>query len=175
MTSLKIFSITHNKLETIPKNLFRYNLKLESVWFEDNRIKIIDEGMFDHLPDLNYVDLTYNFCVSEFYYARRFDAMRNDLKQNCSGSQEVLTNAVAATVFKIVKPVLENLQMQNSDLQRQLDTKSEEIRDLKAKAQRTAQETNQKIKMLENIYYALSKQIDAVNKTSHGQVVILDL
>lgn len=138
MTNLETFSMTHNKLETIPKNLFKNNLKLESVWFDNNRIKAIDENMFDHIPSLTYVDFDNNVCVNKFYYARNFDAMRNDLKQNCNRIQEALTNAVAATVIEIIKPVLENLEKQNLDFQKQLDQKSEEIRDLKANAEKVA-------------------------------------
>lgn len=98
--------------------------------------------------------------------------MKNALKRNCGGIQETLTNAVAATVFKSIQPLFENLEKQNTDLQNQLDNKAEEVRDLKANAEKMTQETNQKIKLLEKNYFVLDKWIDAVNNTVHGQVVI---
>lgn len=175
MVSLKIFSITHNKLETIPKNLFRNNLKLESVWFEDNRLTAIDGHMFDHLSSLNYVDLSHNVCLDKFYYANSFVTMRNDCKQNCSGIPEAFTNVVAVEVIKIVQPILQNLEKKNLDLQKQLDKKSEEIRHLKENVHKMAHETNQNIKLLENIIFLMNERLDSVNRTAHVQTVIFEI
>lgn len=84
VVNLKKMPLNHNKLERIPKDLFKFNSKLELLWLNDNKIKSLRANMFDHILSLKFVNFQHNLCANDFYYADRFDAMRNDLKQNCA-------------------------------------------------------------------------------------------
>lgn len=81
--NLKFVSFTGDKLTSVPNNLFGNNLKLEKIWFNLNNINSIDANMFDHLPNLQKIDFQGNSCVDKVYTENEFNAMKNNLKENC--------------------------------------------------------------------------------------------
>jgi len=51
-TELKEFNLESNDLEVIEKDLFMYNKKLKEVWFDDNKLKHIDNMALEPLNQL---------------------------------------------------------------------------------------------------------------------------
>lgn len=59
-------SFFYNKIEVIEEGLFDFNPLLEFVWFEKNEIKIINLNVFKNLKRLTTLDLRNNLCISDF-------------------------------------------------------------------------------------------------------------
>lgn len=146
MDNLKKISLEHNKVERIPRNLFKNNLKLEQFWFFDNKIKFIDANMFNQLSKLQNIDLRANLCTEVDYYAKDFKAMRTDLEQHCTGSSNQT-----------------NLEIDFSEMQRKLETVTRENLEMSIK-----------LKLLENDCEALKKRVDAFNETLSSVAVVFD-
>lgn len=133
--SLTDIYMTDNKLEKLPKNLFKNNLKCTEIWFSNNKIKFIDANMFDHLKKLTNADLWNNLCTQGDYYANRLIEMRNDLKRYCSENAmlEALESSMAA-VNKSLQSAIENSELQMANLQEKLHSQLIEIDELKDNA-----------------------------------------
>lgn len=53
-----------NPIEILEEGLFDFNLHLEVIWFENNKIRSIGQTTFDKLNVLRDLDLSENKCVS---------------------------------------------------------------------------------------------------------------
>ena len=63
MRKVEEISLSYNKIEFLPRNLFRNYLKLVKIDFSKNPIKIIDVD-FTELPELKYLYLDGSLCVN---------------------------------------------------------------------------------------------------------------
>lgn len=63
LTNLLGLDLWENKIQTIPKDLFKFNTKLAHISFTDNKLTFIDPNVFDNLDGLVslFLDKTSNF------------------------------------------------------------------------------------------------------------------
>jgi Leucine-rich repeat (LRR) protein len=86
---LMIISLTDNKLESIPENLFKTNKNLENVWLDYNNLKEISSTTFGFSQKLDYVDLENNECVNSFYWlSSAREKLIKDLTTKCLPTNE---------------------------------------------------------------------------------------
>jgi len=64
-SSLSIFDLEGNELEVIEEGLFEFNPSLQYVSFARNKILHIDENVFKKLSSLSYLNLVSNVCVND--------------------------------------------------------------------------------------------------------------
>lgn len=62
MTNLKNLNLDKNDIEKLDDNLFKFNPKIEKLWFEHNKIKVIGMTAMSNLRALNDLDLSSNLC-----------------------------------------------------------------------------------------------------------------
>lgn len=64
LRELRLVYLSDNLLEYLEKDLFIYNRHLECVYFDNNRIKFVAAGIFDHLT-LQTIHFNDNPCASQ--------------------------------------------------------------------------------------------------------------
>lgn len=62
---LKHLDLFENRIEYLERDLFKWNLHLEVVWFSSNRIKVIHETAFDGPENIKKLYLGGNICIRE--------------------------------------------------------------------------------------------------------------
>lgn len=62
---LLVLDLSWNQIEYLERNLFAMNENLKMIIFHNNKIKKIDQKVFDDLSSLAYLDLTNNICINE--------------------------------------------------------------------------------------------------------------
>lgn len=61
---LIVFRATENKISGVLKRkIFAHNTKLEEIWLQENEITSIENGAFNHLKELDVLDLGANFLT----------------------------------------------------------------------------------------------------------------
>jgi Leucine-rich repeat (LRR) protein len=83
LPELRNISFADNKLKTVNKNIFNKNRKIEYVWLESNNIESLDQFMFDSIKNLKFVDLRWNACIHESFFADRFMQMWAKIRNQC--------------------------------------------------------------------------------------------
>lgn len=63
-TDLRYLDLFENKIEYLEADLFKYNRRLEVIWLSNNKIKFIDDNIFQGLG-ITSLYLAYNDCVSK--------------------------------------------------------------------------------------------------------------
>ncbi|XP_070507881.1 uncharacterized protein [Chironomus tepperi] len=63
-TDLRYLDLFENKIEFLEADLFKYNRRLEVIWLSNNKIKFIDDNVFQGLG-ITSLFLAYNECVSK--------------------------------------------------------------------------------------------------------------
>lgn len=63
-TDLRYLDLFENKIEYLEADLFKYNRRLEVIWLSNNKIKFIDDNVFQGLG-LTSLYLAYNECISK--------------------------------------------------------------------------------------------------------------
>ncbi|XP_070507834.1 uncharacterized protein MAL8P1.12-like [Chironomus tepperi] len=136
---LKYLNLDANDIESLDDDLFEFNLKLEIIWFEGNRIKNVGMSVFDNLIYLNDIDLNGNVCISKrMSNTRGMDDFLREVKKNCFDAHTELVkfkqkykeesgqNLVDTSVKKV-----ENVSGRQSNAQMMLLNKEIEIKELK--------------------------------------------
>ncbi|KAL7048075.1 hypothetical protein ACKWTF_003202 [Chironomus riparius] len=89
-TKLVELILHHNQIVVLEEGLFDYNLELELIWLNYNKIKQIDPNVFDKLNKFRYFLFSSNFCSSKDVYNSR-DSVKDAVKLakvNCVGSEK---------------------------------------------------------------------------------------
>jgi len=82
---LQYLMIDSNLLEFLEKDLFKYNKGLIYFNVNNNKIKRIDEKLFDDLKQLNFLNLLSNDCISMFGHGKnRVARIIKTVKEQCS-------------------------------------------------------------------------------------------
>lgn len=84
LLKLEHIMIGHNLLEKLVDEHFKSNKKLITIWLEKNFIYDLNSTMFDHLYNLQYIDLKNNICIDDYYIQENFLKMKETLKINCT-------------------------------------------------------------------------------------------
>jgi Leucine-rich repeat (LRR) protein len=84
-SKLKVLDLDKNDIETIERDLFKFNLQLQVIFLTDNKIRRVHPNVFDHLNKLRYLDMGYNACVNE-YAADRAGVLEliTKIKEHCN-------------------------------------------------------------------------------------------
>ncbi|KAL7015700.1 hypothetical protein ACKWTF_016610 [Chironomus riparius] len=81
---LRYLNLDANDIETLDEDLFEFNPQLEIIWFESNRIKNIGMSVFEHLKNLDDLDLNGNVCISKrMSNSRGMAEFLSEVKNNC--------------------------------------------------------------------------------------------
>jgi hypothetical protein len=64
LVDLKVFEIEYGQIEYLDENLFSANLNLTRISFNHNNLKMLSSDMFQHLTELNQVNLLGNDCIN---------------------------------------------------------------------------------------------------------------
>ena len=67
LTGLRLITLNDNKLTSVADKLFKNNLNLVWIGLHDNQIRTLNPTSFDHLVDLQHMDLRFNVCVDRVY------------------------------------------------------------------------------------------------------------
>lgn len=87
---LKTLWMQGNLFETVEKDLFEFNPKLEAIDFSKNKIKEIDGDVFDNLYNLIVLDLNSNLCISmQAIGIEKVGMLIKRIKQNCQKIEQV--------------------------------------------------------------------------------------
>jgi Leucine-rich repeat (LRR) protein len=92
--NLRNFSMSNNRLETLPTKFFMTNLKVEYVWLRFNQIKLLNSDLFN--DNLKFLDLRANLCVNKLYESPNLADLEKDLTKNCSPRIKIKTERVEA-------------------------------------------------------------------------------
>jgi hypothetical protein len=96
-TSLVILSLSGNELEVIEENLFEFNLNLEEIYFEGNKIKKVGYNVLSPLKKLSLADFSYNVCISRVAEnVIEVELLNNELNQNCFNVMEAIKKEISS-------------------------------------------------------------------------------
>jgi Leucine rich repeat len=88
---LQYFRIANSKIETIEKDLFKYNPNLGIIGLDHNRIKYIEGYVFDHLTHLKNIWLDRNDCIDENVSTRAdVEKLSDKIKNECHRNYMIL-------------------------------------------------------------------------------------
>lgn len=81
---LRYLNLRSNELSVIESNLFKANVELETIVLSFNKIKQIDDGAFDNLPNLSNLYVEHNGCISKnATNSNEISATINEMKNRC--------------------------------------------------------------------------------------------
>ncbi|KAL7012430.1 hypothetical protein ACKWTF_014848 [Chironomus riparius] len=86
--SLKRLYLSNNELQVIEPDLFKFNQKLELIFFDNCKIKSVARNVFDKLDSLTYLGFNNNPCYSGHVENNRGQALDLAAKiyENCGSS-----------------------------------------------------------------------------------------
>lgn len=84
LKNLKILMLNSNRLERLESGLFQNNLKLEIVIMSNNKIGIVSPDLFNNLNSFNYIDLSWNTCISMSFSNKQTLVQINEKMKECS-------------------------------------------------------------------------------------------
>ncbi len=79
LENLKWLRLNYNKIQSLPFNLFRNNLKLIYLNFWRNQINSISPNLLKNLNQLKQVDFDYNQCVDQSFACSSCPISQSDL------------------------------------------------------------------------------------------------
>lgn len=129
---LKIILAKSNDLETLDKNLFGYNTKLEFIYFAENKIKTVGLNILEPLTYLTTADFSSNSCINKKAQNKiQLEELKVDLNSKCVSfivslelvkeefqeKLSLLENKLSdsETRYSELKLELENLQVEKPD------------------------------------------------------------
>lgn len=62
---LRYLDLFENYLEVIEADLFKFNKNLKLIWLSNNRIRLVDPNVFNHLTKLNFLYMMDNDCIQQ--------------------------------------------------------------------------------------------------------------
>lgn len=80
---LKEFSADGNKIISLDGDLFKHNLKLESISFANNKLKHVGSNLLDGLNDLTEANFEYNRCIHTFAASGSMELIKHILREKC--------------------------------------------------------------------------------------------
>lgn len=99
-TKLEYLMIVKNLLEVLEKDLFKYNKELFYINMNENKLKRIDEKIFDDLTRLNFLHLLSNECIRMFGHGKnRVARIVNNVKEKCS-TRKMKSSGSSGSMFK---------------------------------------------------------------------------
>jgi gas vesicle protein len=122
---LKYLSLRDNDIETIERDLFKYNPQLQYINLDYNKINRVHPNVFDQLNELNYFDLDNNACVTG-YGTNRTSVLElvAKMKNQCQSDVDKWTQEIEESVSNIsnqVKSHIENTKNQYDELALRVD------------------------------------------------------
>lgn len=91
---LEYLMIVKNLLEVLEKDLFKYNKELIYINMNENKLKRIDEKIFDDLTMLNFLHLLSNECIRMFGHGKnRVARIVKNVKEKCSIEKKKATGS----------------------------------------------------------------------------------
>lgn len=108
----KLEIIAGNQVEVIESDLFIYNKNVELVKIQNNKIKHIANGAFDHLEKLKELHLSGNSCTSSSDDASdrtKIAAVVTNVEKNCKDQSYILLEEKNSRI-KILEAQIEQLQ-----------------------------------------------------------------
>jgi hypothetical protein len=80
--NLKILWLPRNNIETLRKDAFESNQKLEKISFYGNRLRFIESEAFRGLKSLKFISLDLNDCIDRCAW-NKFDKIFKEINENC--------------------------------------------------------------------------------------------
>lgn len=82
--NLKNLYLKSNAIEIIPEKLFEFNIKLQFINFNDNKIKRIASNIFENIPEIVSFSVERNICIDDSAYgADDLSRLKNEILRNC--------------------------------------------------------------------------------------------
>lgn len=97
-----------NDIEILENGIFDYNLNLEMVWMNQNKLVHIDLNVFDNLSKLTYLSFESNVCISM------------NIKNNSKEVKEIIEKSKEKCQVRTIKTLIEankNLTKKSIDLE----------------------------------------------------------
>lgn len=90
LKNIKYLNFMKNEVETLARDLFENNQMLQVVIICCNKLKVIGLEIFDHLHDIQHVDLRRNICISQKSENKEnLKIMKKEIEKKCPPSIEV--------------------------------------------------------------------------------------
>lgn len=110
----------NNKLQVIDGGLFEDNHKLQLIDFNHNKIKNVGEELLENLKELRDVNFGNNHCTSRSFYAlEQFNEFKEILKSECPSIDALRFKLCSGSSENLYKEIA-NLKQDNSRLQQEL-------------------------------------------------------
>ncbi|KAG5670301.1 hypothetical protein PVAND_000577 [Polypedilum vanderplanki] len=125
---LKYLFLSNNQLKIIETGLFQYNIELEFIWLNFNKITRIDSFAFSHLKKLRNLKMFGNECLNSDKITRSdvIEFVKIIENGECSSNEtEIKTNAVDE--FNQLKSQNENLRQQNEEMSQNMTNLNDEM------------------------------------------------
>lgn len=83
--NLKVFLSEHNELEELSSDLFEFNDQIESLYFYDEKLRYIGDGILDSLNELGKVFFPNNICIDKYADSKSMIAeIKDEIKTKCA-------------------------------------------------------------------------------------------
>lgn len=94
LESLTTLNLAQNDIECLPKGLFDYTPKLETITFSNNKIKWIDQDILESLNNLKFVNLRENVTINvkfDTFYGGdvTLPELKELIRKKCKSPEEV--------------------------------------------------------------------------------------
>ena len=81
---LELLSLDGNKIEVLDSDLFDYTPNLKWIFFDNNNIAHVGQGIFDSLVYMKQINLELNYCISRDVWGRReIENLKYELTRKC--------------------------------------------------------------------------------------------
>lgn len=81
--NLEVLVINESNIEKIEKDLFKFNKKMRRIAFINNKVRIIEEGAFDDLPELKSLTFSGNPCHGSDNESEELEVVKMKLYDEC--------------------------------------------------------------------------------------------
>lgn len=109
-----------NAIETLKKDLFKFNPKLIKISLDENNIKTVHLKVFDGLSDLKFLSMSWNSCISGGFNTDLKFLLRKIYEfcgESDESSSEMLTSKISSVEMKLNEEVSKiNLEETGSSL-----------------------------------------------------------
>ena len=106
LTKLKYIDLSANQIEELPNGIFKNNLELERIYLQFNKIKYLGTEIFHDLKKLNFVGLYGNICVDGNYDGTtKINQLKDDIKMKCKNPNEVPAATTRTTTTTTQTPM----------------------------------------------------------------------
>lgn len=117
---LKQVYFNFNKIEMLESDLFKHNPELKHINFEYNRIKFIGENIFESLARLENLYLRNNVCINKDVFNQdELPELLAEINKNCQMSNELKVKFNNESVLDLQEELSE-VRLENQELKRKL-------------------------------------------------------